>query len=321
MISFLQSMLAGANQGLLWALLALGVFISFRILDFADLTAEGSFALGGAVVATLLSKGAEPVLATLIAFLSGTIAGLCTGVLHTKLKIPPILAGILTMISLYSINIRIMGKSNVPLLRITTILTYFQDLFGIDKIYATPILGGVVLTIVIAITYWFFGTELGSSLRATGNNERMCRAQGINTNNTKILGLMISNGLIALSGSLVAQQQGYGDVNMGIGAIIIGLASVIIGETFTNQKFPFWLKLVFIVLGSVIYRLLITIVINTNIFESSDLKLLTAIIVIIALALPNIKKVFKKSFMKKNNYGKQRSFVDKAAEGDDNAAD
>lgn len=289
MSSFLQSILGGANQGLLWALLALGVFITYRILDFADLTTEGSFALGGATAVTLIAAGVEPVLSTLIAFLIGTIAGLCTGVLHTKLRIPPILAGILTMIALYSINIRIMGAPNKNLLRISTVITYFENLLGVSKMFATTILGLLVVGIVIALMYWFFGTEKGSAIRATGNNEKMCRALGINTDNTKILALMISNGLIALSGAMIAQQQSYADVNMGIGAIVIGLASVIIGEAFMSQKFPFWLKLCFIALGSVIYRILVTIVITANILEASDMKLLTAVIVVLALALPKIK--------------------------------
>lgn len=293
MNSFLQSIIGGANQGILWALLALGVFISYRILDFADLTTEGSFTLGGAMVATLIASGLEPILSTFIAFLAGMLAGLCTGLINTKLKIPPILAGILTMIALYSINIRIMGgSSNKNILRFDTVITYFQKIFNISKLYATTIIGVLVVAIIIAILYWFFGTEKGSAIRATGNNEKMCRALGINTDNTKILALMISNGLIALSGAMVAQQQNYADVNMGIGAIVIGLASVIIGETFMSQKFPFWLKLTFIALGSVLYRVLVTIVINANFFEASDLKLLTAIIVVLALALPKLKTAY-----------------------------
>ena len=303
MAQLLQSILGGANQGLLWALLALGVFISFRILNFADLTAEGSFALGGAVVASLITKGLEPALSSLIAFLAGTLAGLCTGILNTKLKIPAILSGILTMIGLYSINIRIMGTSNTSLLRLTTVITYFENLFKIPKIYATLILGVLVVGIIIAVLYWFFGTEVGSAIRATGDNENMCRALGINTDNTKILALMIANGLIALSGAMVAQQQTFSDVNMGIGAIVIGLASIIIGETFMSQKFPFWAKMIFIVLGSVIYRILIAIIIYANILEPYDIKLLTAVLVIIALALPKIKSLFKSNNFKraKNN--------------------
>ncbi|HEY8423244.1 MAG TPA: ABC transporter permease [Clostridia bacterium] len=302
MLSFLQSLLGGANQGLMWALLALGVFITFRILNFADLTTEGSFALGGAVVASLITRGLEPALSSVIAFLAGALAGLCTGILNTKLKIPPILAGILTMIGLYSINIRVMGgTSNKPLLRFTTVITYFENLFKINKTYATLILGILVVALIIAVLYWFFGTEIGSAIRATGNNENMCRALGINTDNTKILALMIANGLIALSGAMVAQHQNFSDVNMGIGAIVIGLASIIIGETFMSPNFPFWLKMSFVVLGSVIYRVLITIIIYVNILEPYDIRLLTAVLVVIALVLPKIK-----AFYNKNNNSKRK---------------
>lgn len=312
MASFLQSILntilGGANQGLLWALLALGVFITFRILNFADLTTEGSFALGASVAATLIANGLEPVLASIIAFVAGALAGLCTGVLNTKLKIPPILAGILTMIGLYSINIRIMGgTSNVSLLRTTTVITYFEKLFNVNRDFATLILGVLVAGIVIAALYWFFGTEIGSAIRATGNNEHMCRALGVNTDNTKILALMIANGLVGLSGALVAQQQNFSDVNMGIGAIVIGLASIIIGEAFTGKKFPFWLKMIFIVLGSIIYRILVALIIYVNILEPYDIKLLTAILVILALALPKIIEMYASNNAKKlkrnNNRG------------------
>lgn len=304
-MGFLQSLMSGANQGLIWALLALGVYITYRILDFADLTAEGSFALGGSVVAALIARNCEPVLATFIAFLCGSIAGLCTGLLHTKLKIPPILSGILTMIALYSINIRIMGSANVSLLRKTTVFTYIQSL-GLSKLIATSIIGVFVVGAMIAALYWFMGTEFGSCIRATGSNPKMCRAQGINTHNTTIAALMISNAIIALSGSLVAQQQSYGDVTMGIGAIVIGLASVIIGEAFMGKKFPFWLKLVFVVVGSVIYRLIITLIILTNIFNASDVKMLTALIVIVALAIPRIKKATQNKPNKKNKSKKRK---------------
>ncbi len=300
--SFLQSIIGGANQGLLWALLALGVFITFRILDFADLTAEGSFALGGCMTVSLISSGIEPVISTFLAFLAGMVAGLTTGVLTTKLKIAPILAGILTMIALYSINIRIMGgASNIGLVRTNTIITYFENFFHISRMRATTMLSVLIVGIIIALMYWFFGTEKGSAIRATGNNEKMCRALGINTDNTKILALMISNGLIALSGAMIAQQQSFGDVGMGTGAIVIGLASVIIGETFMSQKFPFWLKLSFIALGSVIYRVLIIIVITTDILSADDMKLLTAVLIIIALALPKIKTAFIGNNSKKRN--------------------
>ncbi|HEY8444340.1 MAG TPA: ABC transporter permease [Clostridia bacterium] len=294
MLAFLETILSGANQGLLYALLALGVYITFRILNFADLTTEGSFALGGAVAAALISNNIEPVSASLIAFLAGGVAGLCTGILNTKLKIQPILAGILTMIALYSINIRIMGgQPNTSLLRNTTVVTYLENLFHINRIYAILILGVITVGVIIAVLYWFFGTEIGSAIRATGNNENMCRALGINTDNTKILALMIGNGLISLSGALVAQQQSFSDVSMGIGAIVIGLAAIIIGETFTSAKFPFWAKMLFVALGSVIYRILISLIIFADLLEPYDIKLLTAVLVTIALALPKIFAYFK----------------------------
>jgi putative ABC transport system permease protein len=299
MLQLFETLLGGVNQGLLYALLALGVYITFRILNFADLTTEGSFALGGAVTAAMVSNGLEPVLASLVAFAAGAVAGLCTGILNTKLKIQPILAGILTMIALYSINIRIMGgQPNTSLLRKTTIISYieniFKNIFHIDnRPLAILILGVLSAGIIIAILYWFFGTEIGSAIRATGNNEHMCRALGINTDNTKIIALMIANGLIALSGALVAQQQSFADVSMGIGAIIIGLAAIIIGETFTSQKFPFWLKMTFIALGSIIYRILISLIIFADLLQPYDIKLLTAVLVTVALALPKIVGLIK----------------------------
>lgn len=294
MLQLLETMLSGANQGLLYALLALGVYITFRILNFADLTTEGSFAMGGAVAAALISRNVEPVLASVVAFVSGAVAGSLTGILNTKLKIQPILAGILTMIALYSINIRIMGgQPNTSLLRKTTVITYIENLFNISKNQAILILGVLSVAIVIGVLYWFFGTEIGSAIRATGNNENMCRALGINTDNTKILALMIANGLIAVSGALVAQQQSFADVSMGIGAIIIGLAAIIIGETFTSQKFPFWLKMGFVALGSVIYRILISLIIFADLLQPYDIKLLTAVMVTVALALPKIVGLFK----------------------------
>jgi len=220
------------------------------------------------------------------------------------------------MIALYSVNNRVMEGAYKGISRINTVITYFENLMGNSKMLANTMIGLLVVGIVIALIYWFFGTEKGSAIRATGNNEKMCRALGINTDNTKILTLMISNGLIALSGAMVAQQQGYADISMGIGAIVVGLASVIIGEAFMSQKFPFWLKLCFIALGSVIYRIIITIVISIDIFESSDMKLLTAVIVIIALALPKLKTAVIGNNSKKR---KQQEAV--LAEGEDGNAE
>lgn len=277
-----------ASQGVLWGIMTLGLFITFKILDFADLTVDGSFALGGSVSAILIVKGIDPLVSLSLAFLCGALAGGVTGLLHTKLKIPGILAGILTMIALYSVNIRIMGQANTPLLGEKTMLTITSS-FGLNKILGSLIIGFIFSFFLINILYWFFGTELGSAIRATGNNERMIRALGVNTNTTKTIGLMLSNALVSLSGALVAQSQGYADVGMGTGTIVIGLASIIIGEVVFSKSRSFGTKLLSVVLGSVLYRIIIAIVLQLG-MKSTDLKLLTAVIVAVALALPVIKK-------------------------------
>ena len=296
-LSILGAAQGAVAQGLLWGIMTLGVYLTFRILNIADMTCDGSFALGGSTCAILVTKGMNPLFAVLIAFFTGLVAGLATGLMHTKLKIHEILAGILSMIALYSINIRIMGKSNTPLLGVQTIMTNMQDRFGITPNIASFIVGVIFGIVLIVLLYWFCGTELGSCIRATGNNEKMVRAMGVDTDKMKLLGLMLSNGLIALSGALVAQQQGYGDVGMGTGAIVIGLASIILGESifaWFNKRFAFYVTLLSILLGSVVYRLIIAVVLQLGL-KSSDLKLLTAIIVVIALAIPVAKKkVLKK---------------------------
>ncbi len=290
MTALLQTLFGGFNQGLIWGLFALGVYISFRILDFPDLTVEGSITLGASIMTVfIVHTEISLILACIIASFVGAIAGFITGLLNTKLKIPPILSGILVMIGLYSINIRIMQGPNLSILRLGSLITFFTNR-GVEYNLATFIVGIIFVTVTVGVLYWFFGTEIGCAIRATGDNENMCRAQGINTDNTKIIALMISNALVALSGALIAQQQSYSNVTMGSGSIVIGLASVVIGEAFTGQKFPFWLKLSFIVLGSVVYRLIISLVIYFNFMDPSDLKLLTAIIVVIALSVPNLKK-------------------------------
>lgn len=294
MIFNFTSFLGGVNQGLLWGLLAVGVYLTFRILNFPDLTTDGSFSLGGSIVAIAIFQGVNPFLATLFSFFAGAAAGLFTGLLNTKLKIPPILSGILTMIAMYSINVRIMNGASLSIYRSITIITWLRNLFDISSAYSTLIMGIIYVTATISLLYWFFGTEKGSAIRATGSNEMMCRAQGINTNNTKIIALMVSNAIIALSGALVAQQQSTGDINMGVGGIVIGLASVIIGETFITKKASFFLKMCFVILGSIIYRLIITFVIQINLFNASDIKMLTAAIVIFALSIPKIKESFGK---------------------------
>lgn len=286
----LDLVLSTVSQGLLWAIMALGVFLTFRVLDIADLSVEGTFPLGAAVAATLIDAGHSVWFAMLIALIAGCIGGTVTALLTTKLKIPALLSGILTMIGLYSVNLMIMGKANVPLLRAETVFTLTEDLFGVSSVVATLIVGLIATTVVGVIMYWFFGTVLGTAIRATGCNPQMARAQGINTNVMVILGLLISNGLVALSGALVAQSNGFADVGMGTGTIVIGLASVIIGEVlFGTRNFKNWL--ISVVLGSVVYRAVIAIVLELG-MPPNDLKLFTAVLVAIALSLPLIKNKF-----------------------------
>ncbi len=294
----IDTLTAGICQGFIWAVLALGVYISFRVLDFADLTCEGCITFGASISAMLIWKGVNPFLSVIIAFLGGCLAGTVTGVLNTKLKIPPILAGILTMISLYSINIHVMsaatgsgGTANLSLLNFKSSTLYVQvnNLFGLGKTYSSLIFGAVVAVALSGALYWFFGTELGCAIRATGSNPKMCRAQSIDTDMTKICGLALSNGLIAVAGALLCQYQNYSDVNMGVGSIVIGLASIIIGETIFMSIKNFWLKLVGIVAGAVIYRVVVAAVIYSG-MPSTDLKLMTAIIVMLALSLPIMRK-------------------------------
>ena len=299
LIPFSGAMLGAVSQGVLWGIMALGVYITFKILDFPDMTVDGSFALGGCVSAVLIVHGVDPLLSLLVAVLAGMFAGLITGVLHTKLHIPGILSGILMMLALYSINLHIMGGPNQPLGRTsTTVMNIINKIFHLSDIIkdnatsVSSLVTGIIFSgALIAILYWFFGTEAGSAIRATGDNERMSRAQGINTDTMKILALMISNGLVALSGGLVMQQQRFGDVSMGIGAIVIGLASIIIGEVIFSKKFSFWFTLLSVVLGSVIYRLIIAIVLQLG-MKTQDMKLLSAVVVAVALSVPVLKKNF-----------------------------
>lgn len=279
-----------ASQGIIWGIMTLGVYITFKVLDFPDLTVDGSFALGGAVSAILISNGMNPFITLIFAFLAGSLAGLATGVLNTKLQIPGILAGILTMIALYSINIRVMGgRPNIPLLGMATSLTIIQNILSLSKVISDLLVGFVFSFFIVLIMYWFFGTEMGCAIRATGNNEKMIRALGVDTNIMKTIGLMISNALVSLSGALVTQSQGYADVGMGTGTIVVGLASVIIGEVIFGNRFNFLYKLSSVVMGSIIYRIIIAIVLQLGL-KATDLKLLTAIIVAIALSVPVLNK-------------------------------
>lgn len=286
----LNAMVGAVSQGVLWGLMTLGVYLTFRILNVADMTVDGSFAAGGAVTAVLIVKGMNPVFTLLFVFLMGLTCGLVTGIMNTKLKINILLASILTQIALYSINIRIMGKPNTPLLGVDTMMSKLIKLTGgnINKTQSSLIIGVFVIAIVILVMYWFFGTEYGSAIRATGANENMVRAMGVNTDTTKIVGLMISNGLVAVSGALVAQSQGYGDVQMGTGTIVVGLASIIIGEVIFGAHFGLWWTLLSVVFGSIIYRVVIAFVLQLGL-RSTDLKLLTALIVAISLSVPVFK--------------------------------
>ena len=274
-------------QGLMWSMLAIGVFLSFRVLDVPDMTCEGSFPLGAAIAASLISAGVSPLWAVLGAMAGGVLAGSVTGILYTKLKIPAILSGILAMIALYSINLHVMGKANISLLRADTIFSLTARIFHVSPSVASFIVPTLFILIIAVFIYWFFGTELGMCIRATGDNPQMVRAQGVDTDSMIILGLCLSNGLIGLCGAVVAQNNGFADVGMGIGTIVIGLASVIIGEVILGAD-SFSSSLMAVILGSVIYRIVIAVVLYLG-MPPNDLKLFTAIIVMIALALPLIK--------------------------------
>ena len=291
--------LSGAlSLGLLWAIVTIGVYLTYRILSIADLTVEGSIVTGAAIAAVAITRGINPYLAIGLAFLGGLVAGLITGLLHTKLKIPSLLAGILTLIGLYSINLRIMGRANISLLRVNTVYTFFENL-GLDHTMSVIVIGLTFVLSLTGILYWFFGTEIGCAIRATGDNPQMARAQGINTNNTIILGLMISNGLVSIGGALIAQSQSFADIQMGIGAIVIGLASVIIGEVLFGKR-NFYSRLISLMLGAITYRVIIALVLKLG-MPANDLKLFTAITVAIALSLPVFRSYFitlKKSLKK-----------------------
>lgn len=275
-------------QGLMWSILALGVFLSFRVLDVPDMTCEGSFPLGGAIAATLIAAGGSPWLSLIAGVAGGIVAGTVSGILYTKLKIPAILAGILTMIALYSINLHIMGKANISLLRTDTVFTLTQKALGISQGAAAFLLPALLVVALGLATYWFFGTEIGMCIRATGFNVQMMRAQGVNTDTMIIVGLFISNAFIGLCGAVVAQNNGFADVGMGIGTIVIGLASVIIGEVILGVN-SFKASLFAVVLGSVLYRIVIAVVLFMG-MPPNDLKLFTAVLVMIALAMPMIKE-------------------------------
>lgn len=276
------------EQGLLYGVMVLGVYITFRVLDFPDLTVDGSFTLGAAVAARLIYGGYSPWLATFMGLVAGLIAGLCTGLLHTKVRIAPLLAGILMMIALYSINLRVMGsKSMLSLLRIDTVFTDIT-LLGVPKQMAVIVLGLAFIIVICYLLFVFLQTEVGLALRATGDNEQMIRSLGVNTNYSKVMGLSLGNGLVGLSGALVAQYQSFSDVGMGIGMIVVGLASVIMGEVVIGNK-TLRRTLIAVVIGSIIYRIVITFVMRMGL-PATDLKLFTAFLVILAMATPIVKE-------------------------------
>ena len=283
-------------EGLVFGFVAIGVYLTFRVLGFPDLTVDGSFALGAAVAAVLIVKGVNPFLATLAAFGVGLCAGLTTSLLNTKLRIPALLAGILVMVALYSINLRVMGGAYVSLLREVTIFDQVSEFLGMGtNIALSLIVTGVLAVIVFFILNWFLRTEIGLALRATGDNEQMVRGFGVNTDMTTILGVSIANGLVALGGAVVAQGQGFADVGMGIGMIVMGLASVIIGEALFRPKGVARLLLA-VLGGTFIYRLVISIALRLG-MAPGDLKLVTAILVIIALAVPYLQKKIRREWL------------------------
>ncbi|MBS4216077.1 MULTISPECIES: ABC transporter permease [Neobacillus] len=325
------------EAGIIYAIMALGVYLSFRILDFPDLTVDGSFVTGGAIAAVMIAGGANPFLATIMALFAGFLAGCMTGILHTFGKINNLLAGILMMIALYSINLRIMGRSNIPLLNTDTAFTKIGDIFeksGIDSFLnglltaaglgdSLPETWGILIFMLVVtfmikfLTDWFLQTELGLAVRATGNNQRMIRSFSANTNLLTVLGLGLSNALVAFSGALIAQQGGFADVGMGIGMIIIGLASVIIGEALFGTKTIARTTLA-VIGGSIIYRIVVSMALRIEFLDPGDMKLITAIIVILALTTPKIiersKEKKRKARRKAEKLGVMQASVERKGE-------
>ncbi len=306
LVSILRNMPDALSLGLIWGIMAIGVYLTFKVLDIPDMTVDGTFALGGCIVAATITTGLNPVISMAIAIVCGMAAGFVTGILHTKLKIPAILAGILSMLALYSINLMIMGgKSNIGLpqfgvMKVTTALDYVMEMFGLNAKMTNLIIGIILAIVIISAQYWFYGTEVGCMVRATGINQAMVKAQGGNTDAMKILGLVIANGLVALSGALVAQIQRYGDVGMGTGTIVIGLASIIIGEVLMGSKGSFKVRLTSVFVGSMIYRVIIAIVLLLG-FNPNNLKLLTAVLVVLALSMPVAREyIAEKNQIKQN---------------------
>ena len=287
--SLINRLPGGIAQGLIWGIMALGVYITFRVLKESDLTVDGSFATGGAVTVMMLQKGINPIIALVLACIAGALAGTVTGLIHTKLKIPAILSGILMQLALYPINLHIMNMSANVAVNIDKI----NLIFSIREVTKSIIICAIVAILLIAIMYWYFGTEQGCAIRATGNNNHMALAQGININNMKVLGFAFGNALVALAGGILSQYQGYADINMGRGAIVIGLAAIIIGEALSEVFFKkgcnFYTRLLFVIAGGIVYYAAMILILWLRI-DSNDLKLFTALIVMIFLAIPNFKK-------------------------------
>ena len=310
MESLFNALPGAVSQGLIWGIMAIGLYITYKILELSDLTVDGSFCTGGAVCAMLMAAGWNVWAAMGIAFIVGMLTGWVTSFFHTKLGIPAILSGILTQLGLWSINLAIMGMKanqalNVNKLDLLVSLRYLSAVAkGTKPFYMHPLITvGLFTAAIVAVLYWFFGTELGASIRATGANANMARAQGINTDRNKVLGLMISNGLVALSGALLAQFQGFADINMGRGAIVIGLAAIIIGEVVFGKLFKnFALKLTAVSLGAIIYYVVIQAVISLLDIDSNYLKLLSALIVAVFLAVPNLRQKFFKFHRKERSH-------------------
>lgn len=294
MMSFLSSLPGAAAQGIIWGIMAIGVYITYKVLDLADLTVDGSFGTGGAVLVMCTINGMNIHLAMLIAFIAGCLAGLVTGIFHTKFGIPAILAGILTQLALYSINLRIMGGRANQALNVDS----YNVLVSLRYIPKSLIVCTIFTIAIIVILYWFFGTEIGHGIRATGSNGAMAKANGINTNFNKVLGLTLSNGIVAVSGALLSQYQGFSDINMGRGAIVIGLAAVIIGDVLFGKLFKnFALKLLAAVFGGVIYYIVITFVLRLGL-NANDLKLFSALVVALFLGVPFWKSQFASKHVK-----------------------
>ena len=299
MISLINALPGAVAQGLIWGVMAIGVYLTFRILDIADLTVDGSLGTGGAVCIMMMLTGHNVWISMACAFLAGMMAGLVTGIFNTFMGIPAILAGILTQLGLYSLNLKVMGKANQAInVDKYQLLVSLRFIRGVAFYRNTILIVAVAILLLVVLLYWFFGTELGCSLRATGCNEKMARAQGINTDFARVLGLMLSNGLVALSGALLSQYQGFADINMGRGAIVIGLAAVIIGEAVFGRVFHnFAFRLVGVALGSIIYYLVLQLVIWMGI-DTDLLKLLSAVVVAVFLAIPTWKSRYFSNFSK-----------------------